>query len=532
MSKLRHSVYLYIALALALAGGAIVAITMVAASRQDQNSRATQLAVVKFETSHIFEAMSNKLSPMIFWQEAFDKVATRWDQKWVAYQFGPYLDSVDLNVVAIFDGSDHLKFLYTHNLKQPPVQADIANDAALRALVQGVRRAPQKLPPRIMSAFVKIRGQAYFAAAGQILPEDAKLLPVAADKTRIVVFLNTATASDYSALEGSFGVSNLRVEDSGAARGNDISYPLTDVNGRAVTRLWWNPERPGAKFLTLVLPLAILVFLFLAGTLGLVVRRWQQLQKAVFAAEQGAKIAHEESRAKSAFIGTISHELRTPLNAILGFSEILAHKLFGPLGAQQYDDYVDHIYSSGRSLLGTVNDVIEISRIEGGDTVLKLESADVISLLRDAVRTVTPAANAKSVKLAVPRAEGSLFVTTAPSRLTEIFVRLLDNAIKFSPDGQTVEIELGLGKMISVSIRDHGAGMDAATLARIGKPFSQAEGHLARSHGGLGLGLAISYGLARLMDCQIRVTSESGAGTLVTVELPQGVAAIPGRQAA
>src|SRR5580698_7556335 len=110
------SIYLFLGLGLALAVGAILTIIVIASGQENDSSRATQKAVVQHETDNLLTALSDKLTTMIFWQDAYDKAAVSWDKKWVDYQFGPYLNAININMVAIFDGHGRLLFRYEHGL--------------------------------------------------------------------------------------------------------------------------------------------------------------------------------------------------------------------------------------------------------------------------------------------------------------------------------------------------------------------------------------------------------------------------------
>jgi len=153
-------------------------------------------------------------------------------------------------------------------------------------------------------------------------------------------------------------------------------------------------------------------------------------------------------------------------------------------------------------------------------------------VLGDAIEKMTAKAEAKKIRLLLSHREAPVFASICPAGLREVLVRLLDNAIKFSAIGDVVEIEIEVDENILVRIRDHGIGIESSALARLGKPFVQVESHLHRSHGGIGLGLAISYGLARLMGCRIAIESELGVGSTVTIRLESNPAAVLQNQAA
>ncbi|HSZ11130.1 MAG TPA: CHASE4 domain-containing protein, partial [Rhizomicrobium sp.] len=158
MLRRKATIYVYLGLGLALAIGAIMAITIFAADRENKNSRKVQADVVRYETDHILTALSGKLTTMIYWQDAYDKAAASWDQKWVAYQFGPYLNSIDINVVGIFDAQGHLLFHYTHGMTHPPVTARIAANENIREIFRLTRGLKTMQPPIVKMAVIDLDG--------------------------------------------------------------------------------------------------------------------------------------------------------------------------------------------------------------------------------------------------------------------------------------------------------------------------------------------------------------------------------------
>jgi signal transduction histidine kinase len=527
----QQSIYLFLGLGLALAIGAILTIIVFASMRENNNSVARQKTVVEYETQHLLSALSDKLMTMIYWQDAYDKVAVSWDKKWVDYQFGPYLNAININVVAMFDARGQLLFHYAHGLDKPPSQGLLARNSNVGELLAAALKKGVARPPVITKATIDLNGTPYFAAAGLVTPETDAQFPIPTDKKRVVMFLMRASEASYATLSKSFGVSGLRVaRDISNAEGY-IHVPLNDAAGNVATHVWWQPLRPGTALLKLLIPLSMSVFLALAAVQSLIVRRWQALQGALYGAQAAAEIAVEESRAKSAFLGTISHELRTPLNAIIGFSDILMKKLHGPLWSPKYDDYAKCIHEGGCILLDKVNDLIEIARIEARDTGLERRPTDAQELIGEAVEALHNSIQDKSIAISVVTGSQAVFCLAAPLSLRQVLIRILDNAIKFSPEGGTVEVHeiLDVDEVV-LEIRDRGIGIAENHLSNLGKPFVQVEGHLARHNAGIGLGLAISKGLMTAMGGQLAVISALGVGTTVILRLP--VASVESEQAA
>jgi signal transduction histidine kinase len=241
-------------------------------------------------------------------------------------------------------------------------------------------------------------------------------------------------------------------------------------------------------------------------------------------AENAAQLAREAmgqalaaDRAKTQFLGTMTHELRTPLNAIIGFSEILQVSS----RPSEVPAYARHIHESGTQLLGMLNGVLELARIEAGS--LQLEEQDVVleEVLDAAERPLRRVAEEKSIAV-VRGMTVDRPLRVDPARMAQVFNNVLSNAIKFTSENGSVEIDAevsGTGDLL-VLVSDNGIGITAEELARVLQPFSQAEDHLTRQNSGLGLGLPIARALTRMHGGDLAITSEIGKGTTVRISLP------------
>ena len=250
------------------------------------------------------------------------------------------------------------------------------------------------------------------------------------------------------------------------------------------------------------------------------------------ALQEGLRRANEASEAKSRFVATMSHEIRTPLVGILGAAELMQG---GRLERDQAD-LTDIILSSGRSLLGILDDVLDFARIESGRLDIAPEPMDAAALVRDVARLFEAQARAKGVALRheVPEPSPPAVLGDAP-RMRQALSNLAGNAVKFTESGSVV-IRLvegppaPAGRSLVFEVEDTGPGMSEGELVRVFEAFEQADNSTARRHGGTGLGLAISVRLAEAMGGRISATSAPGRGSCfrLALTLPEaGVSASP-----
>lgn len=229
--------------------------------------------------------------------------------------------------------------------------------------------------------------------------------------------------------------------------------------------------------------------------------------------------AESANRAKSEFLANMSHELRTPLNAIIGFSEIMENGMFGPLG-EKYTDYVRDIRSSGGYLLGIIDDILNMSRIESGKLHLEKSDIALTLVIDEAVRKSQDEIDRKRLALTVEGTRDA-HLEADPHALYQIIGNLLDNAVKFTPDEGQIAIRVRqVPGALNIFVEDTGIGIPRDKIERIGRPFEQVEGDLTRSYKGSGLGLAIARSLTELHGGSLRLRSAIGAGTIVMVHLP------------
>jgi signal transduction histidine kinase len=236
----------------------------------------------------------------------------------------------------------------------------------------------------------------------------------------------------------------------------------------------------------------------------------------------------EASQHKSQFLANMSHELRTPLNAIIGYSEMLQEEV-EDVGDEAYLPDLQRINAAGKHLLGLINDILDLSKIEAGRMDLYLEDFEVGQLVRDVEAIVQPLVekNGNTLIVTCPDHLGTMYADQ--TKVRQALFNLLSNAGKFTDHGTinlTVQRESGSdGDWLTFAVMDTGIGMTEEQLGRLFEAFSQAEASTRSKYGGTGLGLAISRHFCRLMGGDLTVTSVYGQGSTFTVRLPTTVAA-------
>ena len=248
-----------------------------------------------------------------------------------------------------------------------------------------------------------------------------------------------------------------------------------------------------------------------------------ELKNAEHQLQSARDIAETASQYKSAFLANMSHELRTPLNAIIGYSEMLQEEA-QDLALTGFVPDLQKIQGAGKHLLGLINDILDLSKIEAGKMALYLEDFDIAEMIRDVAATVQPLVAKNRNRLAVHCPEEVGRMRADVTKVRQTLFNLLSNACKFTEQG-TIELTVERQEeRILLRVRDTGVGMTPEQQSRLFEAFTQADASTSRKYGGTGLGLAISRGLCRMMDGDLCCESESGKGSTFTVVLPLHVA--------
>ncbi len=261
----------------------------------------------------------------------------------------------------------------------------------------------------------------------------------------------------------------------------------------------------------------------LMADIGTQLSRVVERARAEQALQLSRDAAESASRTKSSFLAGMSHELRTPLNAIIGYSELLEEDL-ADLGQEAMVTDIERIRQSGKHLLGVINDILDLSKIEAGKMDLYLETFDVAAAVEEVAETVRPLVERNHSRFVIEVEPGVGEMRADLTKVRQTLLNLLGNAAKFTEGGT---VTLGARRddgWIVVDVADTGIGMTPDQQALLFRPFSQVDSSPTRRYGGTGLGLVISRDFCRLMGGDVTVESELGRGSCFTVRLPVTVA--------
>jgi signal transduction histidine kinase/ActR/RegA family two-component response regulator len=308
-----------------------------------------------------------------------------------------------------------------------------------------------------------------------------------------------------------------------------FSLVFLGVGVRSAVRMWSasGPTVPAVVVADCLMAAACVAFLALHSRYGVFIDsaemrdEYAQKEREARALAQVNAELRRLDELKSEFLAMVSHELRTPLTAIIGYSRLLMRQVHGKLSAKQLE-HQEAIFRGAQRLSDLINDLLDVSRLEAGRIELAPRPTDLAQIVEQAATVVAVAAHARQIRITAELPPDLPAVEADPSRLQQILVNLIGNAVKFSAPSGAVRVTAGRTReQIWVAVEDHGVGIAKDELARIWDPFYQVEAPMRRRHGGSGLGLAIVRRLVELHGGVVRAESEGqNRGSRFSFTLP------------
>lgn len=503
----------------------VAAVIAFAASLEAQHQNAlslrTQTSVVRYETGDVYLDMTGMLSATAYWQDAYNHIVHHWDYPWVEYQFGSYMRTLGVNNVAIIREDGVLRYLRMDDIDVATDAKDIHDAPGMKELLAAEFGKTNHAPTHISKGVIVLKNTPYFAAAAEVQPENRQGEDGWGGQRHVIIFLKPVTTTSYGSLAIGFNINESRISRTPGREDLYASYPLQDAAGNTRAYFIWQPQRPGANFLMVLFPVLLVMFLLLAAGLILSITRWHDTQKKLFMLEHKTARAQEETRIKSVFFGNISHELRTPLNAIIGFGDMLKMQPFGPLGNLRYNEYVEHIITSGNDLLRTLNALIEISQIEAQEATVDCAPVEVARILQDAVVSYASVAKVRQITITTEGAHSGGWSLGSEPRLRQAVLQLLEHAVLQTPPGGTVHTFWRLEEnSVILGTHDNGTAMPEEQLQNLGKLFLYSDNHFITRCGGIGIELVIAAALMRLMRGRLSADRGADGGTTIMLHLP------------
>lgn len=312
-----------------------------------------------------------------------------------------------------------------------------------------------------------------------------------------------------------------------------ISFVVSTITYNLVGLDYWN--HPYAIVLPIILPIVtalpitIIIHRMAWGLIErerILLEQRTRLQELAEEANRQREAAEAANRGKSAMLANMSHELRSPLNSIIGFSDLFQGDSIDSMSTEQLRQYASDINVSGRHLLGLINDLLELARIEKGGREFRRDMVSIDEKIGETVRILRPQAAENGIRLEPKMSEEPIAAMTDDRALRQILINLASNAVKFTPEGGIVTLSCRQeGGSAIIEVADTGIGISAEDAARIFEPFAQIDNATTRRTTGSGLGLALVKTMVEQQGGSISVDSIEGEGSRFTVRLPAAAAA-------
>ena len=498
--------------------------------RQNRQAEADLFATAQAAFQQQKDFLGRTALDYALWDDAVNFVVLKRDLAWLDTNIGDgvFVGS-DADTSFVIDANDSMWYLNSEQMDQAKISPLMPD---LLTLARQARAAPLDNPIPT-TGVLSIDGQLYNIGVGAITPQGMPTSPSLPDEPRSVFgFMYHVTPEQLLEIGSVAGIPDFQYAPQEPFAKSKLA--LSAPSGQPAGFLTWKAVAPGTQFIKLLIMPGLVVAAIVAFVIAVIFKRSFALAKDLVDREEDLEAqvtnlevsrmkAQAADRAKSEFLATMSHELRTPLNAIIGFSQIISEQGLGPDQHDKYVEYARDIHDSGQHLLTIINNVLDLSKIEAGKFDLYFEDIHVEELIKSSARFVENKTNGENKSIVIEIAEQGLRVNVDSGAIRQVFINLLSNAAKFSPENTVIRVKSFVcsdRNGIVFEVADEGIGISEDQIDHVLAPFNQADATHTRSHQGTGLGLPIAKRLSELHGGTLEISSALDQGTTVRIILP------------
>lgn len=508
------SFYLPAAVIFIFAAVMVFAVVERAAGNIDALALENEQALAETVTDGLAEEMLRTIGDYAYWDDAYDTLsAPEPDPAWIGDNISQSLnETFGISASFVFRDGRLLAAPYTAT----EVPGGFPQTVAVRRFIEMISAAPSaEAAPR--GGFLAAYGKIYLVAAARVTPHTPGREGEADTSPPVVLLwarlLDADAMAEFAQRYHLDGFSFTKAEVP-----SDAFLALEGVDGQTAGYFYWTTTAPGARMAEAIWPFVITAAIGVLFGFGVLGGNWSRMQRRLQVTRVQVEAAREANRSKSMFLANMSHELRTPLNAIIGFSEVIQHEMFGPLGNEKYREYVGNIRDSGQHLLHVINDVLSLSKLESGQGTLSLRPLEPATIAAETCKMLDMQVAQKGIVLSLLGPREPLYINGDETALRQVLINLAGNAVKFTDAGAvTIMLDTDAAGSVRIQVEDTGPGISEDKLPFLTQPFFQVEDVYQRKNGGTGLGLSITRILVERMMGKMQIESEIGQGTRVTL---------------